>query len=47
LFFRLRERHGQTFVIVTHNLELAAMADRTLRMRDGLIHSASSTRVST
>lgn len=37
LFFRLREKFGQTFVIVTHNNELAAMADRTLTMRDGRI----------
>lgn len=35
LFFRLREEFGQTFVIVTHNQELAAMADRTLTMVDG------------
>jgi lipoprotein-releasing system ATP-binding protein len=37
LFFRLRDEFGQTFVIVTHNEELAAMADRTLTMVDGLI----------
>jgi lipoprotein-releasing system ATP-binding protein len=37
LFFRLREEFNQTFVIVTHNAELAAMADRTLVMRDGII----------
>jgi lipoprotein-releasing system ATP-binding protein len=37
LFFRLRERQGQTFVIVTHNPDLAAMADRTLRMVDGRV----------
>jgi lipoprotein-releasing system ATP-binding protein len=37
LFFRLRDSHGQTFVIVTHNQELAGMADRTLTMRDGRI----------
>ncbi len=35
LFFSLRERFGQTFVIVTHNAELAAMADRKLVMVDG------------
>lgn len=35
LFFQLRERHQQTFVIVTHNVELAAMSDRTLIMKDG------------
>ncbi|MGB3180295.1 MAG: ABC transporter ATP-binding protein [Cyclobacteriaceae bacterium] len=35
LFFRLRDEFGQTFVIVTHNEELAHMADRMLTMRDG------------
>lgn len=35
LFFKLRENYQQTFVIVTHNQELARMADRTLHMRDG------------
>ncbi|MGO2358144.1 ABC transporter ATP-binding protein [Mesonia sp.] len=37
LFFKLREEFGQTFVIVTHNLELANMADRKLVMVDGSI----------
>lgn len=37
LFFTLREQFGQTFVIVTHNEELAEMADRKLEMRDGKI----------
>lgn len=37
LFFDLREALGQTFVIVTHNDDLAAMADRKLSMKDGLI----------
>ena len=35
LFFRLRDEFDQTFVIVTHNKELANMADRKLEMRDG------------
>ncbi|MFA7686692.1 MAG: ABC transporter ATP-binding protein [Moheibacter sp.] len=35
LFFRLRDEFGQTFVIVTHNQELANMADRKLVMADG------------
>ena len=35
LFFRLRDELGQTFVIVTHNEELATMADRKLTMVDG------------
>lgn len=37
LFFQLREKMNQTFVIVTHNNELANMADRKLVMRDGRI----------
>ncbi|AXT59406.1 ABC transporter ATP-binding protein [Aquimarina sp. AD10] len=37
LFFRLRDEFGQTFVIVTHNKELADMADRKLEMVDGKI----------
>lgn len=37
LFFTLREKFGQTFVIVTHNQELANMADRKLEMKDGKI----------
>jgi lipoprotein-releasing system ATP-binding protein len=35
LFFQLRDEFTQTFVIVTHNEELAQMADRSLVMRDG------------
>ncbi|WP_394907872.1 ABC transporter ATP-binding protein [uncultured Mesonia sp.] len=37
LFFKLREEFGLTFVIVTHNRELADMADRKLTMVDGAI----------
>lgn len=37
LFFDLRERFGQTFVIVTHDEELARLTDRTIHMRDGRI----------
>jgi lipoprotein-releasing system ATP-binding protein len=37
LFFKLRNEFGQTFVLVTHNEELAAMADRKLTMKDGVI----------
>ncbi|SNR16915.1 ABC transporter ATP-binding protein [Tenacibaculum jejuense] len=37
LFFELRDKFGQTFVLVTHNKELAAMADRTLTMKDGVV----------
>lgn len=37
LFFTLREKYNQTFIIVTHNEELANMADRKLVMKDGNI----------
>jgi len=37
LFFKLREIYKQTFVIVTHNEELAAMSDRELVIKDGVI----------
>ena len=37
LFFELRDKFNQTFVIVTHNKELADMADRKLEMKDGQI----------
>ena len=37
IFFRLRDEMRQTFVIVTHNDELAAMADRKIVMRDGIL----------
>tara|TARA_R110002051_G_scaffold236232_2_gene297473 strand:- start:5463 stop:6131 length:669 start_codon:yes stop_codon:yes gene_type:complete len=37
LFFKLRDEFGQTFVIVTHNEELAEMADRKLTIVDGLM----------
>ena len=40
LFFELRERYGQTVVIVTHDPELARMCDRSLFMRDGLFVEA-------
>jgi len=39
LFFDLRKEMGQTFVIVTHNEELADMADRKLVMKDGVIEA--------
>ena len=39
LFFDLRDRYGQTFVIVTHDEALASYTDRTLRMVDGIIES--------
>ena len=37
LFFKLRQDLNQTFVIVTHNSELSAMADRKVEIRDGQI----------
>lgn len=37
LFFKLRAETGQTFVIVTHNRELAQLADRVIHMKDGEI----------
>ena len=37
LFFQLRKDFGQTFVIVTHNLEFASMADRKLEIKDGVM----------
>lgn len=40
LFFELRDSMQQTFVIVTHNEELARISDRTIHMRDGLIYGA-------
>jgi lipoprotein-releasing system ATP-binding protein len=39
LFFDLRKQFNQTFLIVTHNEELAQLSDRVLRMRDGRIES--------
>jgi lipoprotein-releasing system ATP-binding protein len=38
LFFNLRAKMGQTFVIVTHNHEFANMADRKLEMKDGVLN---------
>lgn len=37
LFVELRDRTGQTFVIVTHDVELAERSDRTIRMSDGRV----------
>ena len=40
LFFDLRDKFGQTFIIVTHDEELASLTDRTIHMRDGLIYTS-------
>ena len=37
LFFDLRDKYGQTFVIVTHDEGLASITDRTIHMRDGIL----------
>lgn len=39
LFFELRDKLNQTFIIVTHNEELANMADRKVNMKDGNVVS--------
>lgn len=39
LFFRLRDKLGQTFVIVTHDEGLAALTDRTIHLVDGIVSS--------
>lgn len=38
LFFKLREQFNQTFVIVTHNSQLAEMADKKILIKDGIIY---------
>ncbi|MBO4730658.1 MAG: ABC transporter ATP-binding protein [Bacteroidaceae bacterium] len=37
LFFDLRDKMGQTFVIVTHDEQLAALTDRTIHLKDGMV----------
>ena len=39
LFFDLRQQYGQTFVIVTHDEQLATLTDRTIHMKDGLLET--------
>lgn len=43
LFFDLRDKFGQTFVIVTHDEQLASITDRTIHMRDGLLENPEET----
>ncbi len=38
LFFSLREKFGQTFIIVTHDEHFAGMSDRMIHIRDGIVH---------
>lgn len=42
LFFDLRDKFGQTFVIVTHDEQLASITDRTIHMRDGILENLES-----
>ena len=39
LFFDLRDKYGQTFVIVTHDEGLSQITDRTIRLKDGMVIS--------
>lgn len=43
LFFDLRDKTGQTFVIVTHDESLAGITDRTISMRDGMLEQSATT----
>lgn len=43
LFFQLRKEVGQTFIIVTHNAELAGMSDRKIELKDGKVKAATPT----
>ena len=43
LFFDLRDKTGQTFVIVTHDENLASIIDRTIKMKDGMLETEAAT----
>ena len=43
LFFDLRDKYGQTFVIVTHDEGLSQITDRTIHLRDGIIEQDNGT----
>ena len=43
LFFDLRDKTGQTFVIVTHDESLASITDRTIKMKDGMLETGDET----
>ena len=43
LFFDLRDKTGQTFVIVTHDESLASITDRTIKMKDGMLETENET----
>ena len=42
LFFELRDQMNQTFVIVTHDEQLASQTDRTIHIRDGVVSEEAS-----
>ncbi len=47
LFFDLRDKFGQTFVIVTHDEQLASITDRTIHLKDGMLESPTDPIIST